>query len=484
VRRVARRRAALAYLALALVVPCLALALIVPNAANSANTAGPLALGFYDSTFNGTDSHSQTLLHRAALAGADWVRVDVGWVAPDTRSRPTGFNARDPADPHYHFGGDDAMIKHAAAEGLKVLAVFTGAPRWAEGPNVPADVTPGTWRPDPGGLEDYGAALAARYSGHFPDPAEPGHNLPRVAAFQLWNEPNLNAYLNPQWNGARPAAPAIYRAMLNGFYAGVKSIDPSAAVVTAGTGPFGDPYPGGPRIMPVVFWKSLLCLRQVGRGLRSTGCSDPAHFDLYAHHPYSVGPPTTTALDADDISIPDLGKVTRLVRAAERFGDALPHIHHPLWITEVSYNSWPPAPGGVPIGTHAHWLEQTLAELWQQGAATVFWNQVGDQPPIPSYAATSQSGVYRLSGKPKPALQAFRFPLVTWREGHHEVEVWGRAPASGSVEIQERSGSTWRTVRSLGEPAHAVFTILLPARGPVTVRAQVAGINSLAWHQG
>src|SRR6516162_4146060 len=115
---------------------------------------------------------------------------------------------------------------------------------------MPADTTPGTCRPDTNALSDYGLALGTRYSGHFPDPAAPGRTLPQVAAFQVWNEPNLPDYLAPQWAGNATVAPALYRQMLNAFYAGLKSVDPSALVLTAGTAPFGDPEPGG-RIMPV-----------------------------------------------------------------------------------------------------------------------------------------------------------------------------------------------------------------------------------------
>src|SRR5262249_44369086 len=159
---------------------------------------------------------------------ASLVRIDISWVAPNTARRPAGFDARNPADPHYQFGKADAAIREAAAHGLGVIATFTGAPRWAEGPNRPRSAPPGAWRPAPGALEDYGAALAARYSGHFPDPERPGAVLPRVAAFQVWNEPNLDTYLSPQWSGTHTLAPLLYRRMLNGFYRGVKSVDPSA----------------------------------------------------------------------------------------------------------------------------------------------------------------------------------------------------------------------------------------------------------------
>ncbi|MGO9959547.1 MAG: hypothetical protein ACLP50_26820 [Solirubrobacteraceae bacterium] len=461
------------------ILACLALALLLPA---SAWAARPLTLGFFDGVYTSPDA--STWLARSAAAGAGMVRIDIGWDAPQTATRPAGFDARNPADPDYDFTAADAAIRLATEQGLRVLASFTGAPPWAEGPGRPADAPAGSWRPQPQALEDYGAALAERYSGHFPDPANPGQMLPRVAAFQVWNEPNLSEYLTPQWSGDRPESPVIYRAMLNAFYRGVKSEDPSALVVTAGTAPFGDPQPGGLRIMPALFWQTVLCLQTTSDGgLSGTHCPDPAHFDVLAHHPYSWGSPTTHALWPNDVAIPDIGKLTRLLRAAERTGGALPHIHHPLWVTEIGFTSSPPNPGGLPLVEQARWLEQTFAELWRQGVGVVLWYEIVDSPPDPSYADSSQSGVYLLDGQPKPSLTAFRFPLVTWDTGGSAMQVWGRAPTAGRLEIQERTAAGWTTVHSMNVAADATFLATI-SRFSGGIRGIVAGQSSLVWPAG
>jgi hypothetical protein len=457
---------------------CLALALLCPAGAWAAR---PLELGFFDGAFTAPGT-AATSLTRSAGAGADIVRIDVGWDAPNTTTRPVGFDARNPVDPNYNFTAADTSIKEATRLGLRVLVTFTGAPRWAEGAGPPAEVPPGTWRPDPQALEDYGVALARRYSGHFPDPANPGQVLPRVIAFQPWNEPNLSSYLNPQWSGNQTASPAIYRAMLDAFYRGVKSVDPTALVVTAGTAPFGDPQVGGPRIQPALFWRDLLCMRATSTGgLVGVPCRDPAHFDVLAHHPYSWGSPTTPAYWPDDVAVPDLSKITRVLRAAERTGRALPRIRHPLWVTEIGYNSNPPNPRALPLGDQARWLEQTFEVLWSEGVSAILWYLVGDQPPDPAYSYSSQSGVYFLNGQPKPALTAFRFPLVAWRASPAAVQVWGRTPASGRLIVERLVGSTWRAVRTLRERAQATFLTQVPARGTVSLRTRIGGQMSLVW---
>ncbi len=450
-------------------------------APSTASAARPLELGFFDGVF--TDStDGATWLARAAAAGSDLVRINIGWVAPNTPTRPPNFDARNPADPNYDFTRADAAVKEASTDGMRVILNFTGAPEWAEGPNIPAGTAPGSWRPNPSDIEDYAIALARRYSGSFPDPADPYRTLPKVWAFQLWNEPNLPDYLSPQWVGQTPASPGIYRGMLNAFYAGIKSIDPSALVVTAGTAPFGDPGTGL-RIMPAMFWRDVLCLRQTATGaLVGTGCRDPAHFDVLAHHPYSVGAPDTPALNPDDVSIPDMWKLTAILRAAERTGGALPHIHHQLWVTETGYNTNPPNPGAVPMAEDALWVEQDLWLLWRQGVSLITWNTIVDQPPIPSYGATSQSGMYFLDGQPKPGpLTAFRFPFVVSRTSRSRLTIWGRSPAAGRLLIERQAGTEWRAIAEMRVNSHSTFVTQVVDTGPVTLRATVDGQSSLPW---
>jgi hypothetical protein len=453
----------------------LALGLLALAAPAGAQAARPLALGFLDGVFSADDRGPW--LTRAVDSGSDILRIDIGWNAATRPADP-----RNPADPAYSFARADAAIVDATSRGLRVLASFSGAPSWAEGSGRPASADAGSWKPDPAALEGYGAALAKRYDGTFPDPARPGRTLPRVNAFQPWNEPNLDKYLAPQWIGRKTFAPAHYRRMLTAFTNGVKSVRASALVVTGGTAPFGDPFVGGHRIMPARFVREMLCLRRSkGRLLHTPSCSTPARFDVLGHHPYSVGAPTRKALNPDDVSIPDIAKLTRLLRAAERTGGALPRKRHRIWVTEVSYDSSPPDPQGVPAAQHARFLEQAFYLLWKQGVDTITWFQIRDQAPQPSFAATSQSGIYFADGRPKPAQRAFRFPLVAERASRTSLRVWGRAPVAGVVRIERRVGSRWRLVRSVRATRHGTFVVLIATRGRMSVRGRVGSETSLAW---
>ncbi len=465
----------------------LALALLVatatamsPSTASARSSRG-LSIGFLDGVFTADAAVRGPWLTRAVDSGSDILRIDVGWPVANTPTRPANFDARNPGDPNYDFTRADAAIVDATSHRLRVLASFTGAPQWAEGPNRPASVSQGSWKPDPAALRDYGTALARRYSGTFPDPARPGSTLPRVYAFQVWNEPNLDKYLSPQWSAGRTYAPAHYRKMLTAFYLGVKSVRRAALVVTAGTAPFGDPQPNGHRIMPARFVRELLCQRRFRGKLRRTRCPSPARFDVLAHHPYSVGAPTREALNADDVSIPDIKKLTRILRAAERSHRALPRKRHRMWVTEVSYDSSPPDPQGVPLARHARYLEQAFYLLWRQGVDTITWFQVRDQLPQPSYAASNQSGVYFADGRAKPAQRAFRFPLVAERAGRTILRVWGRSPVAGRLRIERRAGSAWKLVRTVAARRHGTFLVRITARGRTRLRARVGGETSLTW---
>jgi hypothetical protein len=444
-----------------------------------AQAARPLTTGFYDSAF----SEDTVWLQRATDVGAGMLRVHFKWADVAPATRPAGFDPRNPADPAYDWETTDRLVRQTTEGGMAVLLSFSLAPRWAEGPRRPRSAGAGTWLPDPAAVGDFGAALARRYSGTFADPADAARTLPRVRAFQLWNEQNLDIYLAPQWRKVRgryrAVAPHHYRQMLKAFRTGVRANAPGSLVASGGTAPYGDPDPGGARMQPVRFVRELFC---VNATLRRRTCSGKVGLDVLAHHPYSVGRPRRRALNRDDASIPDLGKLSRVVRAARRLGRVSGSSPR-LWVTEVSYDSSPPDPDGIPVARHARYAEETLYLLWKARVSVVIWLTIRDSPPNPSYDSTLQAGPFYLDGRRKPAATAFRFPFVTERTSRSRVRAWGRAPVAGRVVIERRSGSGWKRVTSFRAGRRATFLRSLGLRSRATLRARVAGETSLAWTQ-
>ncbi len=55
--------------------------------------------------------------------------------------------------------------------------------------------------------------------------------------FEIWNEPNLAAFLSPQVSGGRRVAISRYVAMLRAAGAAVKRVNPAAVVIAGAGGP-------------------------------------------------------------------------------------------------------------------------------------------------------------------------------------------------------------------------------------------------------
>ncbi len=469
----------------ALLATSIAVVLLVAHA-GAARAAG-FSMGFSVVPLSSTvPGAPQPWVSRAVGEGSQVVRVTVNWrsVAPPTPR--ADFVASDPSSFGYYWVPIDAAIRAYSAAGLRVLVDINRAPNWAEAPGGPAlRVADGSWKPIPAAVGQFATAIATRYSGHFPDPLQPGRFLPRVTYWQGWNEPDLSSYLTPQWthtsHGFVPVSPDLYRAMANAFYDAVKAVSSSNTVLLAGTAPYGDPT-GGPGMRPLYFYRHLFCLTTKLTPLPS--CPGQIKFDIADHHAYDVLQPLHAAVNADDATIPDLYKVAKVVKAGVRFGRILPRRTKPLWAAEFSWDSNPPDPHGVSLATQARWLEQAFYLLWRQGVSTALWFVLADEPPVPSFGGTYQAGTYFLNGQAKPSALAFRFPLVASRPDHSHVFVWGRAPSTGTLAVQ-RAGAhhSWQTLRRIRVSRYGVFTTKLKLRGSLSLRGQVNGVTSLTWNQ-
>lgn len=459
-------------------------------AAGPAQAARPLTTALTDDVwFDG----GPAWIARAQSARAGVVLVELDWRTAEPSPPPAGIDPTDPAGPEYSFAQYDAVVRAFAGSGIKVAFLVTNAPSWAEAPGGPASFeADGAWKPNASALGQFATALARRYSGSFPDPLNPAQALPRVTYFQAWAEANFSIHLAPQWarkgHGWAPVAPSLYRGLLNAFYAGVKRVHSDDVVLTTGVGPYGDPPGGcqgsqgvgvGCRMHPALFARELMCLK--GETLRPESCPNPAHFDVLAADPYQVSNPTAAAFNVDDVSSPDLGKLTRVLHQAARLRRALPRGNKPLWVTEFSYDSNPPNPGAVSLATQARWLQEALYLFWKQGVNTVVWYLLRDQ--APKYQPNSYySGLFYYNGVAKPAFEAFRFPFVVWPSGK-EASAWGIAPRGGLLTVQHRIHSSWKTLFTLRVSAGGVFLRTVSPKLRGSFRAVVAGESSLVWNR-
>lgn len=476
---------------LALVVGCI---LLAPAGASALR---PFDFGFADdrnadNLFTNSDPAVRAKwFARAADSRARYARINVYWssVAPTKPADPT-----DPADPAYNWEELDGAVTSADAANLEVILLALNAPTWAEGANKPKDLRGGAWKPDPEAFGKFAQALATRYSGAYADPdgigggpiippilpragtetlQKAGPVLPAVSLYEAWNEPNLDNYIAPQWNGKKPASPDVYRSLLNSFYDGIKSVSAANQVIVGGTSPFGSD-PGGDKMRPLYFWRQVFCLNNKLKGTAGCSASSQPRFDVFAHNAINSpgDTPDVEAAHRDDATPSDMRDLGKILRAAERANTVGGPSRHGIWSTETWYESNPPETTkrkALPLKAHAQAMVDAMYILWKQGASNVIWLQLRDSPHDPKQPALVgfQTGIYFLNEKPKPAVRALRFPFVADRKGSKPKAIfWGIAPTDGKVEIQLKSkGKGYDTVAKKKVGAGEVFKLKGRLRG-------------------
>lgn len=423
-------------------------------------------------SYNSSTGDQVEVLDLAGDLNTQIVRTFVSWQAV-VGGRPVAPS--NPADPSYRFGPLDEAITKITSMGMTPLLTVYEAPSWAEGAGRPASARPGSWKPNPDDLGDFMTALASRYSGGL-------GALPAVRYFQVWNEPNITDYLAPQWSGGKPVGVERYARMLSVSRRALKGVSPANQVVTAGLAPYGEP-PGGNRTRPLVFWRKSFCLKDRKKLKKARGCGPAVGFDVFAHHAINTsGPPRQHALNPDDASSGDLGSVARILRAAERHGTVTGG-RHDMWVTEFWWESNPPDPRqGYPLQKQARFVAETLYLAWRSGFDAAINFQIKD-PVVDrsTYLQRSATGLYFNNGKPKPAARAFRFPLVADAKGGGRVSIWGRAPDSGSVRIEERKRGGWGLAERATAKASGVFTTSARFGKSTRIRARAFGQTSAVW---
>ena len=331
------------------------------------------------------------------------------------------------------------------------------------------------------------SAAATRYSGSFATGTY-STILPRVRYWAIWNEPNLRKYLSPQVVGQKAVAPATYRALLNAGANAVHGVAASNVVIGGETSPFG--APPSQRARPLKFMEQVLCVsdkpdKRVNGAWTykyKSACKTKVKFDIWSQHPYTEGGPTVKANTHGDLPLGNMNDMRDVLNTAVRANHVVAPHGVRLWITEFSWDSKPPDPGGVPTALEARWVSQTLYQLWKTGVSMLTWFIVRDQPYPDSFY---QSGLYTYSpgnsddptlDRPKPALTAFRFPFVAVPVSKAAATIWGRTPDSSSdrVQIQRKSGGQWKLVKTLQANGAGIFQARINPAGSTVFRARLS----------
>lgn len=234
-------------------------------ASNPPTTTPPVQVNFHGlvggnqsgALFQMSDADLGRELDMAAAAGVRLIRLGVDWSSIE-------FNkgVRD-------WSGTDRVVNAVVARGMSPLGLVTYTPQWASGSSD--SHTPPT---DPNTFASFAKDAAARYLG-------------KIAAWEVWNEPNIVAFFKPKPNIA------TYNKLLAASYTAIKSVSANLTVVSAGLSPAGD---NGTDIAPLTFVK----------GIYSAGANK--YLDALGMHPYTFpalpNDPTTASWSAFQLMTP------------------------------------------------------------------------------------------------------------------------------------------------------------------------------------
>ena len=359
-------------------------------------------------------------LDRAREAGAGMVRVDVGWASleQDGKGRRNAW----------YLNKIDHVVNEAQERGIKVLFTFWETPCWAStAPETLKQGCSGAWwdrevqRYPAADARDYGDALAflvRRYGN-------------RVAAWELWNEPNHPHY----FKAADPVA--SYAGLVKAAYPAAKAADPKATIIA---GSLAD--------ADFEFTAALLD-RGVG-----------GNFDAWSVHPYSE--------DRSPLH-PGIAGWTKKSFAAgvPKVRDTLVRRgqNKPIWLTEFGWSTCTVRGDSaayhncVDESTQADWLKQALNYMrnWDYVPMAAAFNiedtstDTGDR--LDNY------GLMHHDGTPKPAFAAFRAGAKLLSSGEPAPPVVTPKPAAPAPQAPQcgaaPAGTPAAPARSAAPTFHA-----------------------------
>ena len=352
----------------------IALVLVAAPAA-TVHAAPRMPVGFFDDpSFRWSPDRAQNLA-AAAAAGATVIHTTANWatLAP---TRPT--HPSDPDDAAYQLDDLDELVREAARYGLRVMIDVTGTPKWANGGQPQNHM--------PKNLNDFATfvrMLALRYDGRNPGKGQ-------VSLWSVWNEPNLNLFLTPQFSGKKIVSVSNYAKLFKVAYAAIKSQNPSAQVAAGETSARGrDKHIAGQSdtVAPGTFAKLLARIPGV-------------HFDAWAQHPY---PTSRTATPLEIVKYPNV-TLSQLPTFEKSLASEF-HRKVPLWITEFGYETKPTQPKGVTLAQQSAYARQALTIARNDPDVQMFcWFTFRDNPGNPW-----KSGLESADGSPKPSLGPFEY---------------------------------------------------------------------------
>jgi Glycosyl hydrolase catalytic core len=340
--------------------------------AATVHAAQRMPIGFFDDPSFRWSADRLVELQKAQATGSSVIHTTASWpvIAPTKPANPASGD-----DPVYRLGDLDDLVFQAGLYGQRVMINITGTPKWANGGKAPNVMPKKT-----SDLTTFARMLATRYNGRS------GHGS--VSLYSVWNEPNLQLFLTPQFSGKKIVGPSNYAKLYKAAYSGIKAGNSFAKVAIGETSARGRDKPlagNSATIAPGTFAKYL---SQV-KGLK---------FDAWAHHPY---PSTSNLPPTQKVRYPNvaLSTLPQFEKDLKKWFKRTV----PIWITEYGHETKPPDAHGTSYSKQAAYAKQALGIAKKDPLIQMFiWFTFRDSAGNPW-----QSGLFASGGAAKPAYSAF-----------------------------------------------------------------------------
>jgi Cellulase (glycosyl hydrolase family 5) len=418
--------------------------------APAALSAERMWVGFHDDPSFRWVANRDARVAGAASENATIIRLLVQWNLV-ARARPA--SATDPFDPAYEFSDVDEAVLAAQENDMEVLLTISGTPRWANG-GKNANIMPTRI----GDFTDFARAIASRYSGRF-------SGYPFVRFWSVWNEPNLQQFLAPQFNSrGRSVAPANYAKLAAAAYTGIKAANPQAKVAIGETSPRGSDKATG-----------LRPIHSPGKFAELVAKANPTlKFDAWSHHPYPSTPnsPPSQRVKWPNVSLASLPQLDDNLKTWFRRKSV------PMWVTEYGHQTRPEDPLGVPYSTQARYIQQAISIAARYPFVDMFiWFVYQDDQGQPW-----ESGLFTQGGNPKGASPARFSASGRPMDARNSLVLLPRGTLTPLLNVYTRRycvtnptgtaiGMTWRVFR--GSRLIAVGQQTAPLKSDCTIAARV-----------
>jgi len=270
----------------------------------------------------------------------DWARgLGVGWIKQQAE-----WHTIEHRPGEFEWGPLDRAVQRCSSAGFKLLLSVAHAPAWTYDSESEDDPS--------ARYAEFGRfmrQMAARYEG-------------RVAAYELWNEPNLAR----EWRGDK-LDPARFVALVSQGAQGVRAADPDVIIIS-----------GAPAVTGINDGVEAIDDRVFLRGMYEAGVAQ--WVDGIGAHPYGfANPPDESWQDADHLAsshndhpsffFRDTLEDYRQIMLA--YGDT----EHLIWVTEFG---WPSTEGIGPMDTTGWEYGREVSEA-QQADYVVRAFRMGDE---------------------------------------------------------------------------------------------------------